>query len=198
MTPESEASSNEPEESGAMFVDETSSEEFIELDKQSRQEANETLQRLQVLLGLNPIDQTQMRSIKYQTEALEKLDERLRETLFTSAVRTTATASMIDQLVEKFNQTSNREMKIKILSVLPKEWTREQIRNVFGESATNYMIIQTKELVKQQGILCDTMGRNPSKSKHFIIQMESVDLVLVCATMWNSKKMVRNVELNVA
>lgn len=95
---------------------------------------------------------------------LEQLNNRLRETIFIKADSSIAADSMLSQLKEKFHQTTSREMKIKILSVLPKEWTIGQMRGVFSDSVSQYMIQQTKRLVEQQGILCDTMRKIPSTS----------------------------------
>lgn len=62
---------------------------------------------------------------------------------------------MIDQLKNKFEQTTDRNTKIKILSVLPADWSIRKTQKIFGTGASYYMINQTKKLVQKNGILCE-------------------------------------------
>ncbi|KAK0169394.1 hypothetical protein PV328_012113 [Microctonus aethiopoides] len=58
---------------------------------------------------------------------------------------------MIEQLKNKFNNTSKTCEKLKILSVLPSSWSTEKIVNIFG--ASTYMAKKVKQKVNQDGIL---------------------------------------------
>lgn len=59
---------------------------------------------------------------------------------------------------------SDRKTKIKLLSVLPKDWSISKIHNAFDGHATRYMITHMKKLVETQGILCDTTEKIGSKT----------------------------------
>lgn len=66
---------------------------------------------------------------------------------------------MIMQLKEKFNlpSTSTND-KLKVLSVLPKSWSVNQIVNEFN--APHHTVKQMKRLVREQGILCSKKARS--------------------------------------
>ena len=115
------------------------------------------------VLGLSGIDDSKLRGKKYQIETTQKLMNGLLKNLFPDATISFADYKIIEQLKEKFDQTTSRNMSVKLLSVLPREWTFRQIQEVFGEKATFRMINQTKELVKNNGILCDTKKKLGSK-----------------------------------
>ena len=53
--------------------------------------------------------------------------------MFTNASDEFYNDEIIDELKKKFNhETTDRKMKIKILSVLPKKWSAPKIQNIFG------------------------------------------------------------------
>ena len=72
---------------------------------------------------------------------------------------------IIRQLKEKFLTTSERSVKVQILTVLPMSWSVERIQTEFG--ASNYMVRKAKQLVKQDGILSspDPKPSRPSLSE---------------------------------
>ena len=60
-------------------------------------------------------------------------------------------SEMITQLKEKFYSTTERSLKVQILTVLPMSWNIKTIQNEFKTS--NYMSCQAKSLINSGGIL---------------------------------------------
>ncbi|CAH1107680.1 unnamed protein product [Psylliodes chrysocephalus] len=58
---------------------------------------------------------------------------------------------IVDELKNKFDNTSKWSEKLQILSVLPSSWSIEKIVNTFG--ASSYIVRKVKQKVKQDGIL---------------------------------------------
>jgi hypothetical protein len=58
---------------------------------------------------------------------------------------------IIQQLKEKFHSTSERSVKVQVLTVLPMSWSVNRIQEEFG--ASNYMARRAKQLVREHGIL---------------------------------------------
>lgn len=126
-------------------------------------------------LGLNEINNNKFRGKSYQTELLAELSTKLIEQLFTLASTENIGDKVIKKLKDEFDRTTSRDMKIKILSVMPEKSSVESIQNIFGVSASKHMIKQTKKLVKDNGhILCDTTKKIGSKS----IKQETIDNVI--------------------
>lgn len=117
-------------------------------------------------LGLSEIDNRKFRGKKYQTKLSADLHERLNEVLFTKADKDVANDKIIiKQLKKKFDdKDTNRNMKVKVLSVLPEEWSETKIKSIFGADVPSYLIRQTKILTAKNGILCDTTKKIGSKS----------------------------------
>ena len=57
---------------------------------------------------------------------------------------------MIKQLKEKFNSTTQRSEKVRVLTALPQSWTVRRVQAEFH--ASNYTVRTAKALVKQNGI----------------------------------------------
>jgi hypothetical protein len=72
---------------------------------------------------------------------------------------------MVQQLKEKFNETSSKSKKLSILTVLPKSWSRNKIINEFG--CSEYLARQSKNLVKEKGVFSTP---NPRLGKHLNIE----------------------------
>lgn len=115
-------------------------------------------------LQLEEIDDRKMRGTKYQSETLTKLMKSMQKVYFPNADDLIASSEIIVQLRKKFEESNDRKMKIKILSVLPTQWSIRKIQNLFGESASKHMITQTKNLVQKNGILCDATKKIGSKT----------------------------------
>lgn len=58
---------------------------------------------------------------------------------------------ILQQLKEKFNETTSRSEKLTILTILPKSWTKKKIIDEF--KCSDYMSRQVKNLVKEKGVL---------------------------------------------
>lgn len=141
-----------------------SSETIIPLDTESLKNLYSNLSDVFITLGLDPIDPTKMRTKKYQEGKISQLNNRLCAVLFTNATPPNNDGDqIIEQLKEKFCE-SDRNTRIKVLSVLPKDWSVSKIHNLFDGLASRYMIEQTKKLVEKQGILCDTTKKMGSKT----------------------------------
>lgn len=69
---------------------------------------------------------------------------------------------MIQQLQNKFETATNRDDKIKILSVLPKSWNADKIASAFNVSI--YIAKKTKDLVDTNGILCGVKKKIGSRT----------------------------------
>lgn len=68
---------------------------------------------------------------------------------------------IIKQLKEKFEETTERNEKYRILTTLPKSWSAYRIRNEFKIS--QFMSTRAKELQKEKGIMT-TPEKRPSKA----------------------------------
>lgn len=69
---------------------------------------------------------------------------------------------IVNQLKEKFAETTKKEQKIKILSVLPRSWSARKISKEF--STTVYLPLLTKKLVEENGIMCGPKKRIGTKT----------------------------------
>lgn len=93
-------------------------------------------------------------SKKYATNMLRSITKFLASKIFQVPNPTHDFDEMISQLKDKLGTASNRNEKIKILSVLPESWTANTIAEEFQVSW--HMAKQTKILVEKYGIFCGT------------------------------------------
>lgn len=132
-------------------------ESNVLLDPKNVQEVKESINNLLRLLGLDPIDDSKFRGKQYQSDLFVNLMNRLHVVLFTKVTPPCAGNQIIAQLREKFDEeNTDRNMKMKILSVLPKEWSAGNVQREFGEDLSVRMIYNAKNLVRDHGILSDT------------------------------------------
>lgn len=189
---EASTSRDTPEPMEFEFMGESSEERSENSETDSSYEV-ETLDKLKKItnellyaLGINVIDNNKFRSEKYQTELAIDLYKRLNKHLFTLASTEYVNDKIIEQLKTAFDKATSRDMKIKILSVLPKEWSVQKIKKMFGGNVSWRLIRQTKKLVEQNGILCGTTKKIGSKSieentfKKVIEFYNSPDISRVC------------------
>lgn len=148
------------------------SESNIVLDPDNFPQIKECTNKLLAVLGLGLIDETKLPYKKYQNDLFTALSKRLNATIFPQATPSAAGDEMIAQLKEKFNdETTDRNMKIKILSVLPKEWTAGDFQREFGENAPLNMYYTAKKMVKYNGILCEpTKKFSPKRIDEAIVE----------------------------
>lgn len=108
-------------------------------------------------LQLSPISSRSMRSMNYRVQKSAEITKAVRKNIFgmdsDDVNKSNDFDEMIMQLKEKFNlpSTSTND-KLKVLSVLPKSWSVNQIVNEFN--APHHTVKQMKRLVREQGILC--------------------------------------------
>ncbi|KAL5515128.1 hypothetical protein EMCRGX_G000252 [Ephydatia muelleri] len=85
--------------------------------------------------------------------------------------RTTLSVSdaeeMVQQLKEKFRSATTRSERIKILTVLPKSWSKRKIAKEFGVS--RYLARRAKKLVAEKGILSSP---NPEGGRALPVEIE--------------------------
>lgn len=154
--------------------EETDSNEQFEPKNIDIAKLKEATNKMLTLLGIDAIDDTKIRGKKYQIDTMKKLTNRLTRSLFPHAEPSNDAEQIIHQLKHKFHNTIDRNLKIKVLSVLPKNWSVRKIRQVFGEEVPIRMIKKTKEIVEKNGILCDTTKKIASH----VIDPNTVDKVI--------------------
>lgn len=112
------------------------------------------LNKLLDIIKVKPIIQKNMRRQAYCREKMKEIMEGIGEKVFGLPNITVESADqeMLQQLKEKFAQTSTVNEKILILSLLPLSWSAYKIRNEF--SCSKYLSEYVKKLVKQKGIMC--------------------------------------------
>lgn len=124
------------------------------------------LNKLLPLLSVEPIDIKKIdKSRSYCRNMLQKISAKLGEKIFdispldTSADidQTESEQEIISQLKSKFVTTSNKHDKIQILSILPMSWSARKISKEFN--TTYHLGLLTKELVRENGILCEPKKR---------------------------------------
>lgn len=146
-------------------TNESDVEAEVDMDHESIVQVRKCLSELLLALGLAQIDNAKIRGKKYQEQVLADMNNRLHVVLFTkAAVPNNDCELIISQLKKKFDESTDRDTKIKVLSICCPIWSTAKVHEIFGGSASIYMINQTKELVKQQGILCNTVKKIGSKT----------------------------------
>lgn len=91
---------------------------------------------------------------KISSAVIRKLEETFSEDLQESTPDVTLSMDEYEKLISKLKEKSkvaNKNEKVKIISLLPDSWSRSKISKEFNVS--EYLVRQTRELVKEQGIL---------------------------------------------
>lgn len=183
--------------------DTDSGEDISDIDVSKVKKA---VNELLIALKLDVIDDAKLRGKKYQTKIMNEMTSQLNRVLFPQANPFDASEQMIKQLKDKFNQATKRDMKVKILSLFPQNWSFHKFREVLGDSVSNRMVYQTRKLVQESGILCDTTKKIGSKKstqlplKKFmnsIVLNKSAGHVLAYANMCYTKVMAKLKNCNV-
>lgn len=113
------------------------------------------------LIGVTRIEYEKIgKSQSYVRNKLEEITSKIAKNVFDISPQTDATnvderndgREMVKQLKHAFVESTDRERKIKILSVLPKSWSARKVAREFNVSV--HMALRTKELVEDFGILC--------------------------------------------
>jgi len=116
-------------------------------------------------IGETPFSRRKARRKDYSKQKMTELTKALQDTTIRDDGR-----EMIEQLKDKFLETTRMSEKLQILTVLPKSWSPKEIQQEFG--VTLYMARKSKELVKEKGILS-----LPGPKLGHSLLMEIVDLV---------------------
>lgn len=140
------------------------SEEIVELSNDDITKLKHTVNELLTIFSMDAIDEEQLRGRKYQVETLKKLITHLVRFLFPAAEYSYESEEIVSQLKEAFNNTNDRKIKMKILSLFPSDWSFSKFRKIFGETVSKHMVFQTKRLVEKNGILCDPVKKIGSRS----------------------------------
>lgn len=130
--------------------------EFMEYDVASIVSLlNDAIQNTEI----EPIDVSRLRYNSYAREKQNELIQFLSSHVFKVQ---TDSSEMIQQLKDKFETTSNRDEKIKMLSILPKSWSADKVASEF--KVPIYMAKKTKNLVESNGILCGVKKKIGSRT----------------------------------
>src|SRR5215469_1740888 len=138
-----------------IVADDVEMEEKFEILTPEKTQAIETLNISLSLLDETSIKKKCLNEKKYPENKLKKVSEAFRTKILCLNPETTIQpndeSEIVNQLKERFNSTTNKSLKMQILTTLPKSWTLQQIENEFG--VTNFMARKAKHLVKEKGIM---------------------------------------------
>lgn len=150
-----------------------SSDEFVDTIQ-----AVDLLNKVLPLIGAERIDKEKLGTQAYCQHMMSEIQTNIGKKIFGITPFNEIEPSnendeqeMIRQLKHKFGLTTDKEEKIRILSVLPHSWSANKIHNEFGVSF--HLATVVKNLVKEKGILCVPNKRMASH----VIPPETVKLV---------------------
>lgn len=150
--------------------------ETREISTPQKEEAIDTVNISLVAIDETPIKKKRLTEKKYPEEKLKKVSEAFRTKLMSLSPcsqieeKPDIGREMINQLKEKFHSTSDKSLKMQILTTLPQSWTSIQIETEFGVS--NFIARKVKKLVKEKGIMSSPDPR-PGKT----LDLATVELV---------------------
>ena len=125
-----------------------------------RTEALDKVSECLVSLGKTPFDTRKVsRSKVYAKQKVVEITSMM-DRLVIGEDQCGGDREIIKQLKEKFHSTSERSVKVQVLTVLPMSWSIDRIQEEFG--ASNYMARRAKQLVREHGILA-TPDRRPGR-----------------------------------
>lgn len=91
------------------------------------------LDNLLKVLNLNSIDRKKLNNKFYQSHVFEELKEKLSDVIFTKVSEIAdGQSEMIEQMKEKLAEISDKNERVKLLSILPKSWSSGRVHNEFG------------------------------------------------------------------
>lgn len=110
------------------------------------------------LMGESPLKKKKFNVPSYTKKKLDKIKSSLKKNLLPESSQEEVIiehsedkSEIIQQLKEKFAQTTTKSEKMTILSILPMSWSCQKIEDEFG--VTNYMARAVKSLVQEKGVL---------------------------------------------
>lgn len=121
-------------------------------------EAIEALNKSLTAMKETPIKKKRLTERKYPEAKIKKVTEALRTKILNVNPHTTDSDAaknyyneIINQLKEKFNDTTDKSVRMQILTTLPKSWTVKKLETEFGVS--NFTARKAKKLLHEQGIM---------------------------------------------
>lgn len=132
----------------------------------SKSEVIETLNASLQELGESPINKKRVEYQPYALKKIKKINSSMKRKLFTNIQESSDDEaelledSLLNNLKTNFSHSA-RDKKLMILTCLPESWTVKRIMQEFN--APNYMVRQSKKILKDKGIL-ESPNRKPGKS----------------------------------
>ena len=145
--------------------------ELADLSREERLESMHAVNLCLEKLGETPITARKARSKKYSQKKVEEVTAMMGRAGLQSREQSGDDKEIIQQLKDKFSTTSERSVKVQILTILPMSWSIEKVQAEFG--ATNFMVRKAKLLVREKGVLS-----SPDPQPGHRIAERIVDLVI--------------------
>lgn len=143
----------------------------------STPEKEQAIESLNDSLGLideTPVKKKRLSEKKYPEKKLKKVTEALRIKILglspEHSDQPNYDSEIINQLKEKFSNTTDKSLQMQILTTLPKSWTITQVENEFGVS--NFIARKCKNLVKEKGVMSSP---NPKPGK--TLNISTVEII---------------------
>ena len=133
-------------------VDEVGYAVFSEADSDyiPQDEAISSVNKCLVEIGASPISKKRTHGKNYSKLKLQRITEAMQKVVLTDEIANDG-REMIEQLKEKYLVTTERDIRLQILTVLPKSWSVAKVQQEFGVSA--YTAQKAKKLVQEKGVL---------------------------------------------
>lgn len=148
----------EPEERNPLFPSP------LQTDLIDKQEFIRVLNTILPQIEIEKIDFAKIdRSHSYCRNVLKDISEKMASKIFEIPRIDIAPAEqnedqeIVKQLKDKFAETTDKDLKIKILSVLPRSWSSRKMEKEFN--TTYHLARLTKKLVGENGIMCGPKKR---------------------------------------
>ena len=157
-------------------------EESTDLSKMERLESLQAVSKCLEEVGESPLTVRKARSKKYSQQKVAKITAMMDKATLGSSKLPGDDREIIEQLKEKFSTTTERSVKVQILTILPMSWSIEKVQTEFG--ASNFMVRKAKQLVKEKGILS-----SPDPQPGHSLVKETVNLVVAFYESDSSSRM---------
>lgn len=130
----------------------------VELSTPQKKETIESLNRSLIAMEETPIKTKRLIEKKYPEAKIKKVTDALRTKVLNLNPGSSSSDSteyfdseIIKQLKEKFNGTTDKSIRMQILTTLPKSWTLKKIETEFGVS--NFTARKAKKLLSEKGVM---------------------------------------------
>ena len=133
-------------------VDEVGYPVFSETDSDyiPQDEAISSVNKCLLEIGATPISKKRTHGKNYSKLKLQRITEAMQKVVLTDEIADDG-REMIEQLKEKYSVTTERDIRLQILTVLPKSWSVAKVQKEFGVST--YTAQKTKKIVQEKGVL---------------------------------------------